>query len=85
MSMDSNKPVIVKRSNQSTEKTQRHFQPIQQSNTEPASQPDMEQQEQPEAVIHLESLAETPLDESVYGSGWNVAQLMNEFSWRYYG
>ena len=83
--MNSNKPVIIKRSNQSTEKTQRHFQPIQQSNTEPAPQPDIEQPEQPQAVVHLESLAEIPRDQSMYGSGWSVAELMNEFGVRYDG
>lgn len=83
--MDSNKPVIVKRSNQSTEKTQRHFQPIQQSNTEPVPQLDIEQPEQPQAVVHFESLAENPLDQSVYGSGWSVTELMNEFGGRYDG
>ena len=83
--MDSNKPVIIKRSNQSTEKTQRHFQPSQQSNTEPVPQPDIEQPEQPQAVIHLESLAEPSLDVSVYGSGWSITELMNEFGGRYDG
>lgn len=80
--MDSNKPVIVKRLNQSTEKTQRHFQPIQRSNIEPTPQPDIEPPEQPQAVVHLESLAETPLDASVYGSGWSIAELMNEIGGR---
>lgn len=83
--MDSNKPVTIKRSNQSTEKTQRHFQPIQQSNTEPVTQPDIEQPEQPQAVIHLESLAEPSLDQSIYGSGWSIAELMNELGGRYDG
>lgn len=81
--MDSNKPVIVRRSNQSTEKTQRYFQPSQQSNTEPVSQPDIEQPEQPQAIVHLESLAETSLDQSVYGSGWSITELTNELGGRY--
>lgn len=83
--MDSNKPIIVKRSNQSTEKTQRRFQPIQQSATEPGEQPQVEQPEQPEPVIQLQSLAEPPIDQSIYGSGWSVAELMTEFSGRYDG
>ena len=83
--MDSKKPVIVKRSNQSTQKTQRHFQPSQQSNMELTSQLEIEQPEQPQAVVHLESLAETPLDASVYASGWSIAELMNEFGGRYEG
>lgn len=83
--MNSNKPIIVKRSSQSTEKTQRRFQPIQQSPTEPLEQPEIEQPEQPEPVIHLQSLAEPPIDQSIYGSGWSVAELMTEFSGRYDG
>ena len=83
--MNSNKPIIVNRSNQSTDKTQRRFQPIQQSATEPIEQPQIEQPEQPEPIVHLESLAETTLDESVYGSGWSLAQLMSEFTGRYDG
>jgi hypothetical protein len=83
--MDSKKPVIVKRSNQSTEKTQRHFQPSQQSKMEPTSHPEIEQPEQPQAGVHLDSLAETPLEASVYGSGWSVAELMDEFGGRYNG
>ena len=82
--MNSKKPVIIKRSNQSTEKNQHPFQPIQ-SNTEPVEQPNIEQPEQPQAEVHLVSLAETPLDASVYGSGWSIAQLMDEFGGRYDG
>lgn len=83
--MDSSKPVIVKRSSQSTEKTQRRFQPIQQSLAEPVEQIDVEQPEQPELVIQLQSVAEPLIDQSIYGSGWSVAQLMTEFSGRYDG
>lgn len=81
--MDFNKPVIIKCSNQSTEKTQRHFQPIQKSAIEAVLQLEIEQPEEPEAVGHLESLADPPRDESIYGSGWSVAQLMDEFGGRY--
>lgn len=83
--MDSNKPVIVKRSNQSTEKTQRHFQANEQSNAEPVLQPDIEQPEQPQAAVQLESLAETSLDESIYGSGWSLTELTDELGGRYDG
>lgn len=94
MSMDSKKPIIVKRSNlsnqktqqrsnESTEKTQRRFQPLPQSAAEPVEPREIEQPEQPEPVIQLQSLAEPPIDQSIYGSGWSVAQLMTEFSWRY--
>lgn len=77
--MDSKKPVIVKRLNQPQVKTQPRSQTIQQSNIEPVKQPEIEQ---PEPVVHLESLAETTLDESVYGSSWSVTELINELSER---
>lgn len=80
--MNSNKSLVVKRSNQSTQKTQRRFQPIHQSATEPVEQPQIEQPEQPEPELYLESLAEPPIDQSIYGSGWSVAELMTEFSGR---
>ena len=40
--------------------------------------------EQPEQlpVIYLKSLAEPPIDQSIYGSDWSVAQLINKFSKR---
>ncbi|MBE9192503.1 hypothetical protein IQ230_19545 [Gloeocapsopsis crepidinum LEGE 06123] len=36
--------------------------------------------EQPTPLVQLESLVESYLDESVYGSGWSVTELLNEFS-----
>ncbi len=80
--MDSKKPIIVKRSNQpqALPLPQPHAQ-LQQSQEEVA-QPEIEQPEQPPG-IYLESLAEeAPKDESVYGSGWSIAQLRNEFHQR---
>ncbi len=38
--------------------------------------------EPPEPVVQLESLTELPREESVYGSGWSLAELMNEFGGR---
>lgn len=49
---------------------------------EPASLVEVELLEQPEPVVQLESLAEFPREESVYGSGWSLAELMNEFGGR---
>ena len=53
---------------------------------EPTPQPapdtelDIDQPEQPlERRGHLESLAEPPREESVCGSGWSLAQLLDEF------
>ena len=84
-SMDANKIIAVKRADPTPAKPQLLFQRVQQSETEPVQQPQIEQPEQPEPVGHVESLTELTRDESVYGSGWNLAQLMNEFSERVQG
>lgn len=90
--MNSKKPIIVKRSTQPEASTQPEVLPqrrsrlVQESdNVEQVQQIDVEQPEQPEPVIQLQSLAEPPIDQSIYGSGWSVAELMNEFSGRYDG
>lgn len=79
-SMDANKIITVKRANQTLIKPQLPSQLVQQPETKPVQQLEVEQEEQPEPVDQLESLAESPKEESVYGSGWSVAQLMDEFS-----
>lgn len=73
--MDSNEIVTVKRADRSTPKPK----PV-----EPIEQPEIEQPQQPLTVV-LESLAEPSRDESVYGSGWNVNELLDEFNERYNG
>lgn len=83
--MNSKKPIIVKRSTQPEVLPQRRSRLVQESVAEPAQQIDVEQPEQPEPVIQLESVAEPPIDQSIYGSGWSVAELMTEFSGRYDG
>ena len=90
--MNSKKPVIVKRSTQSEASTQpevlsqRRSRFVKESdNAEQVQQIDVEQPEQPEPVIQLQSVAEPPIDQSIYGSGWSVAELMTEFSGRYDG
>ena len=81
--MDSKKPIIVKRSTQTSVNPQRRSRLVQESdNVEPVQQIDVEQPEQPEPVIQLQSVAEPPIDQSIYGSGWSVAELMTEFSGR---
>lgn len=72
--MDSQKVVIVKRANKPPEKSE----PL----SQPMRQPEIDQPEQPEPIVRLESLVEPPREESVYGSGWSVAELMHEFSSR---
>jgi hypothetical protein len=89
--MNSKKPIIVKRSAQPEASTQPEATPrrsrlVQKSdNVEQVQQIDVEQPEQPEPVIQLQSVAEPPIDQSIYGSGWSVAELMTEFSGRYDG
>ena len=83
--MNSKKPVIVKRSTQPEAKPSRRSRLIQEPVAEQVQQLEIEQPEQPEPVIQLQSVAEPPIDQSIYGSGWSVAELMNEFSGRYDG
>ena len=40
----------------------------------------METQQQPELVVDKEVFLRTPREESVYGSGWSFAELLNEFN-----
>ena len=72
--MDSDKIVKVKNLSRRIEKPELVSQP--------KEQPQIEQPEQPQLVVHMESLAEFSKDESVYGSGWSLAELMTEFSQR---
>ena len=39
-------------------------------------------QQQPEPVVNKEVFLGTPRDESVYGSGWSLTELLNEFNER---
>ncbi len=39
-------------------------------------------QQQPEPVMNKEVFLGTPRDESVYGSGWSLTELLNEFNER---
>ncbi len=40
----------------------------------------METQQQEEPVVEQEATFENPRDESVYGSGWSLTELLNEFN-----
>ena len=42
----------------------------------------METQQQEEPVVNKEVFLGTPPDESVYGSGWSLTELLNEFNER---
>ena len=42
-------------------------------------------QEQTEPMVVTDAFLETPRDASVYGCGWRLTELLNEFSGRYDG
>ena len=41
---------------------------------------EIETQQQPEPVVNKEVFLGTPRDESVYGCGWSLTELLNEFN-----
>lgn len=79
---NSNKVIAIKPANKPTASPHPLFQSVQQPEIEPVQKPEIEQPEQPEPVVYLDSLVEPIRDESVYGSGWTITELMNEFSGR---
>lgn len=86
--MPSNEIVTVKRADKPPEKPKRlgkppsqTAQPLKSERLE-VQQLEIELPEQPEPAVHLESLAEPTREESVYGSGWSITELMHEFSGR---
>lgn len=78
---DSNNVITVIRTNKPT-KPLLLSQPVQQLEIESVQEPEIEHLEQPEPESYMYSLIEPPRNESVYGSGWSVTELMNEFSGR---
>ena len=46
---------------------------------------EIEAQQQPESIVVTDAFLETPRDESIYGCGWSLTELLNEFSGRYDG
>ena len=42
----------------------------------------IETQQQPESLVEQEASFETAREESVYGSGWSLTELLNEFNKR---
>jgi len=77
--MNSNKIVKVKYANKLPTEPKSLSQAPQQALVE---QPEIGHPEQLEPVVPLEFRREPTRDESVYGSGWSLAQLMNEFGGR---
>lgn len=77
--------IKIKRSTKPTLQTQDLSQIDEQLEVEPTQPLEIEQPEQPAPIVQLESLAETAPDESVFGCGWSLTELLNEFSGRYDG
>lgn len=80
--MTSNTFIKIKRPTKPTPQLQDLPQADEQLEVEPIHPLEIEQPEQPTPTVPLESLTETPRDESVYGCGWSLTELLNEFSSR---
>lgn len=80
-STSSNQIVKVNRIDKPTDKPRPVVQPLrqQEAQIEPVLQMETEQLEGLKPVFQLESLAEPIQQESIYDSGWSLAQLINEF------
>lgn len=83
--MTSNTFIKIKRPTKPTPQPQDLPQVNEQLKVEPTQPLEIEQPEQPVPAVQLKSLVETPRDESVYGCGWSLTELLNEFSGRYDG
>lgn len=79
--------IKVNRVGKPTDKPKAVVKPLhqQEAQIEAVTQVEIEQLEQPEPVVQLESVAELAIEESVCSSGWSLAELMNEFSGRVSG
>ncbi len=80
--MTSHTFIRIKRSTQPTPPTQNLLQIDEQLEVEPTQPLEIEQPEQPAPAVRLESLAEAAPDESMFGTGWSITELLNEFSSR---
>ena len=77
--------IKIKRLTKPTPQLQDLPQIDEQLEVEPAQFLEIEQPEQPAPAVHLEALTEAAPDESVFGCGWSLTELLNEFSGRYDG
>lgn len=80
--MTSNTFIKIKRPTKPKPQPQTSSQVNEQLEVEATQPLEIEQPEQPAPTVPLESLTETPRDESVYGCGWSLTELLNEFSSR---
>ena len=80
--MNSNNFIKIKPPNKPTPPTQSHPQDTAPVVEEPTQPLEIEQPEQPAPPLRLESLAEVAPDESMFGTGWSMTELLNDFSSR---
>jgi len=80
--MTSNNFIKIKRPTKPAPQPQDLSQVQEQLEVEPTQPLEIEQPEQPAPAAALESLAEVPPDESMFGTGWSMTELLNEFSSR---
>ncbi len=80
--MTSNTFIKIKRSAKPTPQPQEPFQAAAPGKVKPTQTLEIEQPEQPEIIAESEPVAEILPDESVFGCGWSVTELRNEFSGR---
>ncbi len=80
--MPSNEFVKVKRPTKSTQNSQPPSQAATREELVPVEAPEIEQPKQLAATEQLQPVVEVPPDASVFGCGWSVTELMNEFSGR---
>ena len=80
--MTSNTFIKIKRPTKPTPQLQDLPQADEQLEVEPTQLLEIKQPEQPAPAVPLESLTQTPREESVYGCGWSLTELLNEFSGR---
>lgn len=80
--MHSNEFIKVKRPIKPAQNPQPPSQAATQDELAPAKTPEIEQPGQSDATVQLQPVVETPPDESVFGCGWSITELRNEFSGR---
>ena len=80
--MTSHTFIKIKRPTKPTPQLQNLPQAQEQLEVEPTQPLEIEQPEQPAPPLRLESLAEAAPDESMFGTGWSMTELLNEFSSR---
>lgn len=80
--MTSNTFIKIKRPTKATPQPQELSQIDEQLEIESIQPFEIEQPEQSEPPVQLETLAEAASDESMFGTGWSMTELLNEFSSR---